>query len=289
MAKEEKLLTVQTKMKDSDFDDVYRIYLNNERGSDRMIGVVTCIVLGVICVLLCILLKRMTFLFYTLGCLLAGVAFYFTPANKKFIATNRLQFGEWREITFYPHSLTVMEIFEKDETGKMDPDELADAVTSISTGSLAAYENARGFLFAENKIVNQFVYVAKRDLNRQEIAAIRKFAEENCSGGYHQLETASIVDGEEPPVPEDDENASSVTADLCGRYYGAKQLRLYDEKGQRVDPDGRPVYGEDEETDAADDAQQEAHTETMDVPEIDIEEASEDIIAEETEEAEDGE
>ena len=121
-----------------------------------------------------------------------------------------------------------------------------------------------------------------------QIAAIRKFAEENCSGGYHQLETASIVDGEEPPVPEDDENASSVTADLCGRYYGAKQLRLYDEKGQRVDPDGRPVYGEDEETDAADDAQQEAHTETMDVPEIDIEEAFEDIIAEETEEAEDG-
>lgn len=288
MAKEEKILTVQTKMKDSDFDDAYRIYLGNERGSDRMIGLVTCIVIGVICVLVCILMKRLTFLFYTAGCLLIGAAYYFTPANKKFIATNRLQFGEWREITFYPHSLTVMEIFDKDETAKMDPDELADAVTSISTGSLVAYENARGFLFAEGKIVNQFVYIAKRDLNRQEIAALRKYADENCSGGFHQLEAASIVDGEEPAVPEDDENQPSLTADLCGRYYGAKQLRLYDAKGQRVGVDGEALYGDDEEA-GGDAEQQAAHTETAELPEMDVEEAFEDIIAEQTEDEEDAE
>ena len=44
MAKEEKLLHVQSKLNDRDFEDVYRIYLATERGRDRRISMIICAV-----------------------------------------------------------------------------------------------------------------------------------------------------------------------------------------------------------------------------------------------------
>lgn len=281
MATEEKILRVQSKLSDRDFDDAYRIYVENERGTDRRIGLITCLFLGVICALLTILFKNMTFLFYAAGCVIIGIAYFKVPANKKFIATNKLQFGTWRETTFYPHSITTMEIFEQNETEKMDEEEIEEATASITTNSLVAYENARGFLFAEGKIVNQFLYVPKRGLGLQEITAIREFAENNCSGGYHLLESPSIVDGEDHAVPEEDDEdeKSALTADLCDQYYGANKLHLYDSNGQRVrmdeDADG-------EEAEMNEDTE-DSHTELMDATELDVEEAFEHIIAEDVE------
>ena len=191
MENEEKILSVQCKLNDGDFEDVFRIYNETEKTSDKRIGLVTCAVLILICVFITIVIKNITFLFYAAGCLLIGISYYLVPVNKKFIATNKLLFGEWREIGFYPHALTTMEIFDKNEAEEMDADEIEEATTSFSTNSLVAYENARGFLFAESKIVNQFVYVPKRELSRQAIAAIQDFAQNNCSGGYQLLELRS--------------------------------------------------------------------------------------------------
>lgn len=281
MAKEEKLLCVQSKLTNRDFDDVYRIYLETEKNSDKRIGLITCAVLCAICLFLMILLKNITFLFYAIGCVIIGCSYYLVPANKKFIATNRLLFGEWRETAFYPHSVSTIEIFEKDED--MDEDEIEEATTVISTTGLKAYENARGFLFADGKIVNQFLYVPKRELSRQEIAEIHDFAENNCSGGYQLLETESMLGEDADSVPED-ADAPSLTADVCDQYYGAKKLRLYDSDGHRVgvDDDDEALP---EESDAAEDEVITA------APEMDIEEVYQDVIQdvipEKTEDAED--
>lgn len=284
MAKEEKILTVQCKLKSRDFDDVYRIYLETEKNSDKRIGLITCAVLCAICLFLMILLKNITFLFYAIGCIIIGCSYYLVPANKKFIATNKLLFGEWREIVFYPHSVSTMEIFEKDEAAEMDEDEIAEATTVISTNSLKAYENARGFLFADGKIVNQFLYVPKRELSRQEIAEIHDFAENNCSGGYQLLEGESMLGEEQGTEPEDDDDAPSLTENVCDQYYGAKKLRLYDSEGHRVGVDD-----EDAETpeESEEDAPEASDSDIADVPEMDIEEVYQDVIAEETEDAED--
>lgn len=276
MAKEEKILTVQCKLKSRDFDDVYRIYLETEKNSDKRIGLITCAVLCAICLFMMVMLKNITFLFYAVGCLIIGCSYYLVPANKKFIATNKLLFGEWRETVFYPHSISTMEIFEKDEAAGMDEDEIAEATTVISTNSLKAYENARGFLFADGKIVNQFLYVPKRELSRQEIAEIHDFAENNCSGGYQLLEGESML-GEDPDtVPEDDDSAPSLTENVCDQYYGAKKLRLYDSEGNRVSVDDEDAEMPEESGSGEEDA-----------PDMDIEEVYQDVIAEETEDAED--
>lgn len=286
MATEEKILRVQSKLSDGDFDDVYRIYVENERGTDRRIGLITGLILAVICVLLTVLFKNMTFLFYAVGCVIVGIAYFKVPTNKKFIATNKLQFGTWRETTFYPHSVTTMEIFAQDEAENMEEEEIEEATASISTNSLVAYENARGFLFAEGKIVNQFLYIPKRTLGLIEINTIREFAENNCSGGYHLLESASIVDAEDHAIPDADEenDKASLTADVCDQYYGAKQLHLYDSEGRRVNVNGEVLGDYDNEND--ENAEQDDHTEMMEEPELDIEEAFEHIIAEDGEDDE---
>ena len=40
MAKEEKILTVRSKLNDRDFEDVFKIYLETERTKDRSIGLI---------------------------------------------------------------------------------------------------------------------------------------------------------------------------------------------------------------------------------------------------------
>ena len=288
MENEEKILSVQCKLNDGDFEDVFRIYNETEKTSDKRIGLVTCAVLILICVFITIVIKNITFLFYAAGCLLIGISYYLVPVNKKFIATNKLLFGEWREIGFYPHALTTMEIFDKNEAEEMDADEIEEATTSFSTNSLVAYENARGFLFAESKIVNQFVYVPKRELSRQAIAAIQDFAQNNCSGGYQLLEGKSMLEDEDAPAPEQEDDDTSLTSNICDQYYGAKKLRLYDAEGHRVDLDEDAEEEALEELDAEEDAELEAeHTEFMDAPELNVEEAFDRIIAEDETEAED--
>ena len=281
MENEEKILSVQCKLNDGDFEDVFRIYNETEKTSDKRIGLVTCAVLILICVFITIVIKNITFLFYAAGCLLIGISYYLVPVNKKFIATNKLLFGEWREIGFYPHALTTMEIFDKNEAEEMDADEIEEATTSFSTNSLVAYENARGFLFAESKIVNQFVYVPKRELSRQAIAAIQDFAQNNCSGGYQLLEGKSMLEDEDAPAPEQEDDDTSLTSNICDQYYGAKKLRLYDAEGHRVDLDEDAEEEALEALDAEEDAELEAeHTEFMDAPELNVEEAFDRIIAE---------
>ena len=288
MENEEKILSVQCKLNDGDFEDVFRIYNETEKTSDKRIGLVTCAVLILICVFITIVIKNITFLFYAAGCLLIGISYYLVPVNKKFIATNKLLFGEWREIGFYPHALTTMEIFDKNEAEEMDADEIEEATTSFSTNSLVAYENARGFLFAESKIVNQFVYVPKRELSRQAIAAIQDFAQNNCSGGYQLLEGKSMIEDEDAPAPEQEDDDTSLTSNICDQYYGAKKLRLYDAEGHRVDLDEDAEEEALEALDAEEDAELEAeHTEFMDAPELNVEEAFDRIIAEDETEAED--
>lgn len=283
MEKEEKLFSVQCRLNDGDFEDVFRIYNETEKTSDKRIGLITCGVLIAICIFMTIITKNITFLFYAGGCLLIGISYFLVPVNKKFIATNKLLFGEWREITFYPHALTTMEIFEKNETAEMDADEIEEATTSFSTNNLVAYENARGFLFAESKIVNQFMYVPKRELSRQTAAAIQEFAQNNCSGGYQLLEGKSMIEDEDAPAPVQEDDDTTLTSDICNQYYGAKKLHLYDADGHRVDPDS----GVTEEYEAEADAEQAAsHTETIDLPELDIEETLGSIISEDAEEAE---
>lgn len=287
MAKEEKILSVRVKLRDSDFEDVYRIYLEAERNRDKRIGLVTCIFLCVVCLILMILLKNLTFLIYAGGCVVIGIAYFMMSSNKKFIATNRLMFGEWRETVFYPHSVSTMEIFEKDEAETMDADEIEEATTYISTGSMKAYESAKGFLFAEGKIVNQFLYLPKRELTRTEIAEIRKFAENNCSGDYELLESESMV-GDDTGATDESEDTLEMTSNVCDQFYGAKKLHLYDADGHRVGVDGEQLGEYEELHEGEEEAEAASHTETVEEPEMDLEQAVEEVLSEKADsEAED--
>ncbi|MCQ2417088.1 MAG: hypothetical protein MJ071_04665 [Oscillospiraceae bacterium] len=267
MAKEEKLLQVQSKLNDRDFEDVYRIFLDTERGKDRKIAMISCGVIAAICILLLILWKNITFLFYAIGACIVGYMYLKMPVNKKFIATNKLHFGERRLTTFYPHSISTMELLQDGES--LDEEEVEEATTTVSTVSLKAYENERGFLFAEGKIVSLFLYVPKRNLSDNEINAIRDFAEERCSGGYQLLEMKSII--EDAHENDDDSAETGMTNAVCEQYYGAKKLRLYDADGQRVRMD-------DEEEDF--DMAEEEQPETDSLEEDDIDKFPEDIADE---------
>jgi hypothetical protein len=285
MEKEEKILSVQCRLNDGDFEDVFRIYNETEKTSDKRIGLITCGVLIAICIFITIMTKHIAFLFYAAGCLVIGLSYYLVPVNKKFIATNKLLFGEWREITFYPHAVTTMEIFAKNETAEMDAEEIEEATTSFSTNSLIAYENMRGFLFADSKIVNQFLYIPKRELSRQTVAAIQDFAQNKCSGGYQLLESKSMLGDDETPVPEQENDETALTSDICNQYYGAKKLHLYDAEGRKIELDSEEEEALEDYDAEADEELEAEHTEIMDAPELDIEEALGSIIAED--EAED--
>ena len=274
MAKETLLFTVNAEIRDQDFDDVYRIYLQEERRKDRKIAVITCVVLALICVLVMIIIHNFTFLIYAGACLVAGVLYWVVPVNRKFIAQNKLQFGEKREIGFYPHRITSFEILEDEET--LSEEEKAEATSEFSTGNMTAYESERGFLFADGKIANQFVYVPKRKLDEQDAENIREFAKQRCSAGYHLLEMRTMLDGSDGTEEEDENGGDSFVSEVCDQYYGIKKLHLHDDSGKRISDEDEALTG--------DDAQQEAHTEIMDAPDMDVDAEWEKIISEEEDE-----
>lgn len=237
MKKEEKLFSVKSRLNDQDFEDVFRIYLEMERGSEKKIAMIVCAALCVICIVLMIVMRNYTFLFYGIGCIVVGLAYLLVPVNKKFIATNRLMFGTARETGFYPHMMTTMELFEDEDAAEMTEEEIEEATTVFSTGSIAAYEDERGFLFAEGKITNQFLYLPKRSMTETEISTVRAFAQENCSGGYRELKMKSMLEPDENEAAAETEEASDFVDSVCNQYYGAKKLHLHDENGQSIDPD----------------------------------------------------
>ena len=245
MNNEEKLFSVQSSLNDQDFDDVFRIYLEMERGNEKKIAMITCVILCVICIVLMIIMRNITFLFYGIGCLVVGFAYLMVPVNRKFLAANRLMLGMQRETGFYPHAVTTMEIFGDEESEEMTEEEIEDATTVFLTGSVTAYENERGFLFADGKISNQFLYVPKRSLTEEEIEQISDFAQNRCSGGYHALQMNPMIAPEEAQE-EKEENGDSLVSQVCDQYYGADKLHLHGEDGQNIDMDSEEEP-EDEE------------------------------------------
>ena len=272
--KEVKLFSVRTQMNDKDYDDVFNIYLESERGNEKKISLAVCILLGIICLVLMIVLKNITFLFYCIGCLIVGIANFLVPVNRKFIAQNKLQFGEKREISFFPHQLSTFEILEDEE--ELSEEEREEATTVFSTGTMTAYENERGFLFADGKISNQFLYISKRQLSEEKIEKVRDYAKERCSGGYHLLVMKSMLeDDTDEKMDETDE--TSFVSSVCNQYYGADKLRICDADGHRIHPEDEPFAEEDA------DEQQAEHTKFADVPEMDVDAEWQKIISEDEE------
>lgn len=285
MAKEEKLFSVQCAMGDADYEDVYRIYLDHERGNEKKIALITCIILCGICILLLVLLKNITFLFYGLGCLIIGVSYFLVPVNKKFLAANQLQFGTNRLLIFYPHALETVELLEGDDAAQMAENAPEDAVTSCSTVSLRAYETARGFAFADGKLTNLFFYVPKRGQSAETLDSLREFAKERCSGGFVQMEAESIT-GERLPEPETETDSGELTSAVAEQYYGARRLRLHDDSGHRIrmDEDGTdaPEAAADTPENTSDDTSENTPDKMPEkAPVLDIDEAMREILAEE--------
>ncbi len=270
MAKEKKLFSVQVELNDRDYEDVFRVYLKYDRGNEKKIGLITSVIFTAICILLIFVTDKIAFLFYGIGCLVVGLSYFLVPVNRKFLATNKLQFGEKQEIGFYPHKITTQELFDDDQE---DSGEYEDGETDFSTITLHAFENERGFLFADGRISNQFLYIPKRCLDEDETERIQQFAENRCSGGYKAVDTM---------IAEDDrETHAAKTAAVCNKYYGADKLRLYDEEGKRIRVDEEAAEMLEKEEDAE---QQAEHTEMMDEPDLDVEEEWERIISEDEDE-----
>ena len=233
MAKEEKMFSVQCELGDRDFEEVYRIYLEYEH-KNSYISLLVCIGIAVLFVVLTFALKNMTFLFYAVAAVLVGIGYRFVPVNRKFLATNRLQYGEKREMTFYPHSISSLEILEDDE--ELSEEEREEASISFSTGSMKAFESKLGFIFADISIQNNFLYVPKRDQEDETVAMLIDYAKNRCSGGYELVETKSMILDEETVQELTGESADKVeaAADDCERYYGADKLRIFDSEGNRI-------------------------------------------------------
>lgn len=234
MAKEEKLFSVECELKDKDFEEVFKIYLEAER-RDRFIPLIVGAVLCVVCIVLTFALKNFMMIFYAVACLGIGLAYRFVPANKKFLATNRLQFGEKRELTFYPHEVTTFELLD-DEDEDISEEELENAVVHFSTNSMRAFESKRGFVFADGTITNNFLYVPKEGTDDEIVAMLIDFAKNRCSGGYVLLTTQSMLDTED--TVDLGSNGEDTSAEgVCEHYYGGNKLRIYDENGIRIQND----------------------------------------------------
>lgn len=277
MAKETLLFSVKTEISDRDYDDVYRIYLQEERGRDRKVALITCGIIAAIFLILLIVFHNMTFLIYAGACLVVAGLYFVVPVNRKFIAQNKLQFGEKREIGFYPHKMTTFELL--DDEDELSEEEKQEATTEFSTGMMKAYENERGFLFADGKISNQFLYIPKRQLDAEDTEKIREFAKDRCSAGYLLLEMRTMLNGSDG-TDEEEENSGgdSLVSDACDQYYGIGHLHLRDADGKRVTDESLA------QLEAEDEAQQAAHTETVDETDMDVDAEWEKIISEDTDE-----
>ncbi len=261
MATEEKLFSLQNHLEDADFEDVFRVYLENER-RDRKFALLICIVLAVVCIVLLIVLKNISFAFYSVGCIVVGIAYIKVPANRKFLATTRLLMGDHQNVTFYPHEIYVEELYDSDEAfGEMiSEEEDSDQGVSLKTGNMMAYENEHGFLFADGKIANLFSYIPKRILTEEQIENVREFAKERCSRGYTLMEmNFHIIDQEETLQ---DEQPDEDALDERGVYYGAKRLRIRNEDGTRALLDENHIEKDDTIVDENTEAEQDVSDET---------------------------
>lgn len=238
MAREEILFEVQNHLEDKDYEDVYRIHQETER-KDRKIALIFCLCLAVVCVVLLIVLQNISFLFYTIACIVIGIAYIKIPSNRKFLATTRLLIGDHQTVTFMPHSIYVEELYESDEAfGEAvddDAEENEDAGVTMKTFGLMVYENERAFLFADGKITNLFVYIPKRCLDEEQIEQLKEYAKERCSKGYVIMEMSShIVETDEGEDDDLLEAMSEAHADEREQFYGVKRLRLRDANGKCV-------------------------------------------------------
>ena len=273
MAREEqKQFSVQCKLTDKDFEDVFQIYTENERGSEKQIALVTCIMLFMVCIVLLIILKNFTFIFYGIGCLIIGLSYFLVPVNRKFLATNQLLLGTHREMTFYQTFVTSFELIEGE--AELTEEEREEAETVFKTDSMVAYENKRGFLLADGKITNGFLYIPKRCLTDEECAELMDFLREKCAGGYQQTEAESLLgDSEETSEEDTDEDDTEMNEAVYGRFYGGKKLHVYDDEGHRVTLDDQ----DEEEAEA--EAEEDAGTLTA-PPEMDVDAELREILSE---------
>lgn len=249
MANEETLFSVKCELEDKDFEEVYRIYLAAEKKS-RYTPLIVCGLLAAAFVLLAIVLKNITMVLYAVACGLIALSYWFIPANKKFLANNRLQYGDIREMTFFPHEITTFEWLDDDE--EISEEEREEATTHFSTNTLKAYENRQGILFADGSIANNFLYVPKRCMDDETLAMMIDFAKDSCAGGYELLEMQSVL-GDSKDLTAEVEDADA--GDFCEQYYGAENLRICDENGKRVhdyedDADVSEETAEDPEDDS---------------------------------------
>lgn len=245
MANKDKILfTLENALEDKDYEDVYRIHQEVER-KGRKIAFIICAALAVICIVLLIVLRNIAFLFYAFICAIIGIAYVKVPSNRKFIATTRLLIGEKQLISFAEHEVRIEEQYDSDEAfgEAVNNEEDEDNAVVLKTSNMAAYENARGFLFADGRLTNLFLYVPKRYLSELQIQQLQQFADERCSKGHILLEMAHIVDTDDEALLE---TATGFHDDEREKYYGH-----YNRK-HRVIVDGEyPDDDCDDEEDAA--------------------------------------
>lgn len=245
MANKDKILfTLENALEDKDYEDVYRIHQEVER-KGRKIAFIICAALAVICIVLLIVLRNIAFLFYAFICAIIGIAYVKVPSNRKFIATTRLLIGEKQLISFAEHEVRIEEQYDSDEAfgEAVNNEEDEDNAVVLKTSNMAAYENARGFLFADGRLTNLFLYVPKRHLSELQIQQLQQFADERCSKGHILLEMAHIVDTDDEALLE---TATGFHDDEREKYYGH-----YNRK-HRVIVDGEyPDDDCDDEEDAA--------------------------------------
>lgn len=233
MAREEQLFSLQCELHDADFEAVYQIYLETERQKERRIPIIISLVLAAASIVIAIAMKNITFVFYALFFVAGGFSYRFVPANRKFLATNRLLLGETRELTFYPHEIGSLDVLEDDTD--LSEEEREESTTYFSTGNMHAYETVKGFLFADGSIVNGFLYVPKRGLDDEMLTQLHGFAVDRCSGGYLMIQSMLAEPLEPEEDAQSDEDAAALDADaLCDAYYGVKKLRIFDENGNRI-------------------------------------------------------
>lgn len=216
--KDEILFTLENAPEDKDYEDVYRIHQEVER-KDRKIALIFCAVLAVVCIVLLVVLRNISFLFYAVACVIIGVAYIKVPSNRKFIATTRLLIGEKQLISFAEHEIRIEEQYDSDEAfgEAVDEEENEGSAVVLKTSNMAVYENARGFLFADGKITNLFLYVPKRNLTELQIEQLQQFADERCSKGHILLEMEHIVDTDDEVLLE---SATDSHDDEREKYYG---------------------------------------------------------------------
>lgn len=193
--------------------------------------IIVGVLLAVVSVIISVVMKNIAFVFYALIFVAGGFSYRFVPANRKFLATNRLLLGETREMTFYPHEIGSLDVLEDD--ADLTEEEREESTTYISTGNMHAYESKQGFLFTDGSITNGFLYVPKRGLDEEMIAQLRDFSTERCSSGYTTL-AERIIEPAEEDVPEEEELDAPDADAICDAYYGANKLRIFDENGNRI-------------------------------------------------------